>query len=199
MAKPKLTLEKPRRSYDVIAFVISLIALLLSGWQFFSDRDFRKRMARPELAFTTNMSPQGIKYDLANIGTGAALVQWFEVAVDQLPQKSWHTMFAALGETGTVPNVSYTLPEAIAWPPDAQKTILQVGRGSAADRVFANRSRLEMRVCYCSVLGACWISSSRGERKVKDVASCEPKPNLWFGHGKRDELRAADEGLMSSN
>lgn len=196
--------ETEKRSYDRIALVISILAFIASGFsawyagrQFESDEDFRRRMVRPELTISVTYGTKpyadkpGLSYKIENIGTGQATISWFQVEVDGIARKNWGDMLVALGEDMPVAGVSYVHPDGTSWPPGTAKDIFKIDEGPSAEILRKHMGRIELRTCYCSVLDSCWTSTLQGMVKVNEIKSCEPKPNIWFGHGKRDELEKA--------
>src|SRR5262245_53794235 len=156
-------MDDENKSYNRMAIGISLVALVASvvsawftGCQYVGDQDFKKRMARPELAFSLSRGTTKTEYSLTNIGTGPAIVKGFDVSVDGEPQRSWQTVLDDLEISPHGPTVSYVLPDITAWPTDAHKAIFSIQAGKAADLLFAARDRIRMRACYCSALDACW-------------------------------------------
>ena len=128
---------------------------------------------------------RGQYFRVANVGSGAARVIWFEIALDGKPMTDIRSLinYAPKPEdkdyitTGGVAG-SY-LPagenrEIVRWP--YPTTPVSQAKWQALDK---NRRSLVATACFCSVLDECW-TSHLGADLPKPVKACDARGHLNF-------------------
>ncbi|HEX7110808.1 MAG TPA: hypothetical protein VF216_00040 [Mizugakiibacter sp.] len=171
-----------RRNWDalaaVVAALIGFLALLVSGYTAYIQRQQVRAQVWPYLtkAYVDPADSAGALHKLAifNKGVGPAIVHGVQVLVDGKPQRDWKHVLEALdlsslqfGYTtldGNVISAGETLPALVF--PDQQ---------SLARFRQAMSARADVRICYCSTLGECWLRTDRGrhgEAEVQSIAAC---------------------------
>jgi hypothetical protein len=145
----------------------------------------------PYLSFSTTVSPGRIGVSVDNDGLGPALVRSVRLTVDGTQMTSWHRVFGLLAKgmprPRDGPHVRATIDESdISFGsvirPGTSYSIIQVGN-DLIDRAFAAevQRRIDMQICYCSILGQCWIADLIAQDQPKPVNDCGPKgPGLTY-------------------
>jgi hypothetical protein len=157
---------KPRRSWDgyaaVIATFIGLLALLISGYTAYVQRQQLRAQIWPHLEIMTSNVPPAIGVHIVNGGTGPARVTAVRVTVDGKPVTSWADAQKAMGaDRGGV--ITSQLSGTVV-PAGKDATILQPRDEAASARFnqlfLSGKHPVDMTICYCSVLDECWVTTS---------------------------------------
>ena len=163
------------------------LALVVSLWSAYEDRRHKRLSVRPQMTITFIFNATDAGWTLTNSGLGPAIIQRFEVYVDDKPNESWDTFADSLGLTpprsfGFGNPASFEIVPALA----PSGWLFTVKAGSGYDVVLKNWERVRMELCYCSLYDECWlVSTRRGSRKT--ISSCE-LPRLgektWHGNAR---------------
>lgn len=167
---------RPRRDWSglsaVIAALIGLLALLVSGYTAWLQRQQVRAQVWPRLLLMSSDTQQELL--VMNKGVGPAVVRSLRVTVDGVVQRDWAALARALDlapkdfvqstVNGTVLSggeryVMANFPERAVW-----------------ERVRPQLGRVARRLCYCSTLDECWIVESGGARRedgYRAVPRCE--------------------------
>jgi len=156
----------------VIASLVGLLALLVSGYTAYIQRQQVRAQVWPHLT-RGYVQPPGsgdaeYKLVIFNKGVGPAIVRNVQVLVEGKPQTTWKQVFGALGLAteklgyssldGNVLSAGESLPILIFKDAPAL---------SKFRRAFVRHAK--MRICYCSTLGECWMFADREPRGASDV------------------------------
>ena len=147
----------PRRHWDglaaVIAAFVGLLALCVSGYTAYLQRQQVRAQVWPYLETGISSSKRGVM--LSNKGVGPAIIRSVQVLVDGKPQRNWPAVFRALG-LNFGHHIPYSTVNGVVI--SASERIDQLVFPSAEDfnAYAAQAARVELRVCYCSSLGECW-------------------------------------------
>lgn len=160
----------------VIAALIGLLALTVSGYTAWLQRQQVRAEVWPYLQ--TGISPSQKVMSLENKGVGPALIRSVKLYVDRKPQRNWPGAFDALGLSDMRDQPQSTINGVVLAPGDViQQMAFQDAERFA--RFYAQYSRIELSICYCSALDECWLyderAEDRGRRRVP-VAQC-PAPD----------------------
>ncbi len=162
----------------VCALLISSLATAASWWQSRVVAEQLSAQVWPYVSFSVDLNDELFSISIANDGLGPAVLRTAGLSVDGKPQASFvdamHAMFGPnliqRARRGGDRKVSATYASG------GPGSVLRAG---ASATVFAFRSkrwatlfsrewqRLDMRVCYCSIEGACW---------TRDIRSDDPRP-----------------------
>jgi len=167
-----------RRSWDgvaaVIAALVGLLALCVSGYTAYLQRQQVRAQVWPYLE--SGMSSSKREISLFNKGVGPALIRSVQVLVDGKPQRNWKVAFAALG-LDYDHHIPYSTINGVVI--SGNDHIDQLAFPTSEDfNQFAHQiSRIEMKVCYCSSLGECWMFDDAAPSNLthQPVAQC-PAP-----------------------
>ena len=160
----------------VIAALIGLLALTVSGYTAWLQREQVRAEVWPYLQ--TGISPSQQVMSLENKGVGPALIRSVKLYVDRKPQRTWPEAFDALGLRDLRDQPPSTINGVVLAPGDViqQMAIKDAGRFA---RFYAQYSRIELLICYCSALSECWRYDQRSADRGKwrePVAQC-PAPD----------------------
>jgi len=187
---PPLVRQEPgraRRNWDayaaVIATLIGLLALGVSGYTAYVQRQQLRAQVWPHLEIATaNVAPL-VGLHVVNGGTGPARVTAVRVTVDDQPVASWsHAQKAMNAGPGAVVNSQLS------------KTVIPAGKDVTILRPYddATSARFEqlflggdhvvaVTICYCSVLDECWVARSNAEPDaMPDPGGCPIRPAERF-------------------
>ena len=160
--------EKARRGasrYDaIIATLVGFLALLVSGYTAYIQRQQVRGAVWPILQFDSRNGP--IQFMLANKGVGPAIIQHVIVRVDDQPVKDWGEVLDKIlgpgdhpGESSDMSGRVYAAGEAINvfTPHDATQTPIAFDKSNPLwEKLNTGRDRVTVEICYCSTLGECW-------------------------------------------
>jgi len=149
--------DRGLRFETIVASLIGLLALLVSAYTAYIQRQQVRAQVWPILEFNTGNDPK-IDFWVANKGSGPALIRHVVVTVDGAPVADWNVVLKDLlgpghysYSTNTFGNVALSPGETL----QAFSSDLEV-----SDPRFATlnqaRFRLAAEICYCSTLGDCW-------------------------------------------
>jgi hypothetical protein len=155
-----------RRNWDaytaLVATLIGLLALLVSAYTAYVQRQQLRAQVWPHLTIVTMNSPPQIGLAAINGGTGPALVTAVRVTVDKRPVATWAHAQKAMGvEPGGI-----TLSQfgSTVLPPGKDMTILRPDSADVASRFeeqfLSGKHAISITACYCSVLDECWMVTS---------------------------------------
>jgi hypothetical protein len=150
------------------ALAISALAMLSSMLQFTVQRSQERAAAWPFISLATNYSSEGFAFVVQNKGMGPALVRRVDLFLDDAPVDGWPGVLDGLYGVGHPygwDRVGATDVQDRVFAPgervEAFRIPWKAPDGSDDPRVregFGNAGRFAVRVCYCSVLGDCWIT-----------------------------------------
>jgi hypothetical protein len=154
-----------RRDWDayaaVIASLIGLLALAVSGYTAYVQRQQLRAQVWPHLQVLSSDVRTEPRYFVANAGTGPARISAVRITIDGVAVKDRAGLFKAAGFDDSINTVWSTLSSAVL-PAGKELTFLQSApddhsRDSLIALMHGNGHTLGMTVCYCSVLDECWV------------------------------------------
>ena len=78
------------------ATIIAFLSLLLVVYTAHKEMERNYLLTKPVLYFNSGWSLDGFHLTMYNNGTGPAIIEWFEVSVDNIPQSNWIDFFKTL-------------------------------------------------------------------------------------------------------
>ncbi len=150
----------PRRERNLdaitamIAVMIGVLALLVSGYTAYIQRQQVRAQVWPRLLLASFTSESAMK--MLNKGVGPAIVRSVKVAVDGRPQRDWKGVGAALGLPPS-PLRTSTISDYVVSPSEEMPLIMFPDPQRFREFRDAARARLTVDICYCSTLDECWI------------------------------------------
>jgi hypothetical protein len=197
----------------IIAALIGLLALCVSGYTAYIQRQQVSAQVWPHLHIAQSTFPPEIYVE--NQGVGPAIVRNVEVLVGGKPQPDWDHVFAAVGMHGDINTQGpamggYVLtpgqvtnwvdfgftrdqyqafldaikaaPAGSAQPvPHAPEMSYELFEGNqrVLFRQFmdgAQRTQLQIRICYCSTLGDCKLATWAADLRERHTQACKAVP-----------------------
>ena len=142
----------------------------------------------PILRFTTgNLDPTSnvrmIHFDLANGGTGPAIIEWLRIKWNGTPTAGPHDLLdrCCASASAATPQSLWINTASGLNLPAAQSQMVFYVRPEGVDPDFYSRLntegrfKMEPEACYCSVLDECWITNFKA--RPTSVKSCESIPD----------------------
>jgi hypothetical protein len=161
--------------------VIAVCALLVSGlatgaswWQTHVVAQQLQAQVWPYLTITGTLSSNEVSYAIGNDGLGPAVLRSVVLTVDGKPQRTMvAAMHALIGRTGNqVHGLSMAAPGAgSVIRVGGSVTMFHLTSPVLAPVLARQAGRVALRVCYCSIVGACWLKESQ-QSDPRIVASC---------------------------
>lgn len=156
----------PRRNWDayaaLVATLIGLLALLVSGYTAYVQRQQLRAQVWPYLTVATENAPPAFGIHVINSGTGPARVTAVRVTVDRQPVRSWAHAQKVMGvEPGGI--IQSQLSSSVL-PAGRDLMFLRPYNEQAGPRFeelfLGDKHAIAITVCFCSVLDECWVASS---------------------------------------
>jgi hypothetical protein len=176
LSEPRSGADRTDRLLSVCAVIVAVSSVAVAVYQTRIMREQQKASAWPHVA-QWNSLPRGGSYTrtVENSGIGPALVGAFQVRVDGIPRHDWGSVVRALtGTTGDGGLVYSSLGQGTVLLPGTSRAVLTLPPGPLATGFWQQaQTRLDTRVCYCSVYGDCWIAvDSVKARAPRPVRAC---------------------------
>jgi hypothetical protein len=155
-----------RRYETIIATLVGVSALFVSGYTAYVQRQQVRAAVWPILVYSTSNEPN-IRFVIENKGVGPAIVGHVAVTVDRQPVRNWNEALQKLVGPGehnatqsTISRHVFSAGESLtAFVPKENDGALASAQKSGP--IWAaldhGRQRVGMEICYCSTLGECWI------------------------------------------
>jgi len=158
--------------YDaVIATLVGLCALCVSGYTAYIQRQQVRAAVWPILEFDSSNAPD-IHFTLANKGVGPAIIRNVIVKVDGQPVRNWKEALERIlgpGEhLGSESDMSGHVLAAgesmtVYTPHDPENNPLNFDKSNPLwVKLNKDRGRVTVEICYCSTLGECWTLRGSG-------------------------------------
>jgi hypothetical protein len=173
MSPPDVSQTPPavprRRNWDAytaaVATLIGLLALLVSGYTAYVQRQQLRAQVWPYLTISTNNVPPEIGLHVINSGTGPARIVAVRVTVDHRPVVTWEEAEKAMGVDPE--GIIQSQLSNVVLPAGKDLTILRPFDEATTPRFVAgllgSKHDLSMAVYYCSVLDECWIVTTEDQ------------------------------------
>lgn len=161
LAQPRAS-SLPRREWDAVAAIIAacvgLLALLVSGYTAYIQRQQVRAQVWPYLQF--DFSNVLAHLEWRNQGVGPAIVRTIQVLLDGKPQHDWRELDKTLGlealhyQTSSLNGMVLTPGQTTEWVKFQNTEDFIRFQNAAKSRQF------RYKVCYCSTLNDCWMLDS---------------------------------------
>jgi hypothetical protein len=159
---------KPRRDWDALAAVIAsfigLLALGVSGYTAYVQREQLRAQVWPHLTIGSSNVDPDTAWHVTNVGTGPARVTAMRVLVDSAPATTWLDVEKAAGYRRGEGTIRSFISRAII-PAGKEILFARPEAGDQSQLKFKDllpdgKHTLDVTLCYCSVLDDCWVASS---------------------------------------
>jgi hypothetical protein len=168
----------------IIATFVGFLALCVSGYTAYMQRQQVRAMVWPILQFDSSNAPD-IHFTLANKGVGPAIIQHVIVRVDGKPFRNWHDIFEKLlgpgehhGSESDMSNRVLTAGEVldIMTPHRTDGDPIKYDRSDPVWQKWNDeRFKVTIEICYSSTLGECWTLRAGG-RQPNVTTECRTCP-----------------------
>jgi len=169
---PEERVTRGASRYDaVIATLVGLCALCVSGYTAYMQRQQVRAAVWPILEFDSSNAPD-IHFTLANKGVGPAIIRNVIVRVDGQPVRNWKEAFERilvpgehLGSESDMRGHVLAAGESMTvfTPHDAENNPINFDKSNPLwVKLNKDRGRVTVEICYCSTLGECWTLLGSG-------------------------------------
>ena len=185
-AETRAALSRPPngRNWDglaaVIAALVGLLALGVSGYTAYIQRQQVRAQVWPYLSFGFNNLPT-LEFFVANKGVGPAIVERVHLTVDGKAYRDWDALLEALLGPGKHPHGYSQLSGRVFAPNESAQTLIPYDdKGNPFPPGLPSRemqkaiARVGLDVCYCSTLHDCWRLIDDRDRTFDQVSHCPP-------------------------
>jgi hypothetical protein len=165
----------------VCALLVSTLATLASVWQSHVVSQQLSAEVWPYLAINSTSSNDSFRLSVQDFGLGPAIVRDLVVTVDGKPRHDLPSALSlllgdrrslALGGHRVGLDFSSLGPGTVIRPGQDQQLFQITGNAVITQRLIAGQSRVDVRVCYCSILDQCWRIALQGENVAPEAATC---------------------------
>jgi hypothetical protein len=157
---------------------VSLLALAVSAYSTYWQRQQARAMVLPRLQLSTWFDQGLVRFELENVGVGPAEIRGAQVLLDGKPVTSWSGLLEAVDAFKGVENrtIHNSTMHSRVLGAGKEIKVFEVVDPTAAARVRAALPRLSVDLCYCSVLDECWRMIDGEHSRHEPVASCQGLP-----------------------
>jgi hypothetical protein len=167
--------RKRRRDWDalaaVIASLIGLLALAVSGYTAYVQRQQLRAQVWPRLEIETNDNDSELAWHVLNQGTGPARVMAMRVVVDGAPVATWGGVMKAVGKSDEAGVIMSWISRSVL-PAGKDVAIIRSAddpqsRARFRELLPDGKHRLRVTLCYCSVLDDCWVATDSVRARIE--------------------------------
>ena len=183
-------MDEKRFRFDLF---IALCALLVSGiaagasaYQTYVINQQYQASVWPYLRFSFSSSDTDLSLTVENYGLGPALIRTFEITRDGKPIASLAPYVVRLETSREHATVgTEVLGPGSVLPAAATAPLLTVKGGPRmVQTLLAHQSSYDVAICYCSLLGRCWLQRMQdSSAEPRDVRFCPlpriPQPRMF--------------------
>lgn len=161
---------KPRRNWDALAAVIAsfigLLALMVSGYTAYVQREQLRVQVLPHLTISSSNVDPETSWHVTNEGMGPARVTAMRVTVGGKPATNWGDVQKAAGYRPGEALITSWISHAIL-PAGKQVAFIKPHPGERSQAKFQEllpdgKHELHVTLCYCSFRDDCWVASFDG-------------------------------------
>lgn len=174
-------MDEKRFRFDLFialcALLVSSIAAGASAYQTYVINQQYQASIWPYIGYSFSSGPKHVSIEIKNYGLGPALVRYFEITKNGKPVPSFSDYVIPYEHRGESANVSsVTIGQGTIIPAGESFSLVDVtlpdklAKGAIAytpdltTRLLKQQRSLDVQICYCSLLGRCWL------RDIKDPA-----------------------------
>jgi hypothetical protein len=177
-------MDEKRFRFDLFialcALLVSSVAAGASAYQTYVINQQYQASIWPYLGFSLASSPKRVALTVHNYGLGPSLIRTFDVRLNGKPVPTFNEAIAPYmnphkGDADT--NVS-TLGDGSIISAGETAALVSVDNPDIVKRIMAHPTSIDLTICYCSLLGRCWIKSLQDpSAQPHDIGVC-PLPAL---------------------
>jgi hypothetical protein len=171
----------------VIATIVGFLALCVSGYTAYMQRQQVRAAVWPILEFDSSNAPD-IHFTLANKGVGPAIIRNVIVRVDGQPIRNWGEVFERLLGPGEHHASEHDMSNHVLSAGESIDVLTPLGTDGNPikydrsnplwEKMNTDRARVTVEICYSSTLGECWTLRAGGptSRSTTETRRC-PTPS----------------------
>jgi hypothetical protein len=177
-------MDEKRFRFDLF---IALCALLVSGiaagasaYQTYVINQQYQASVWPYLRFSFSSDEKQLSLSVKNYGLGPALIHTFEITKDGKPIASLSPYVVGLERPKERGEESFeTMGQGSVLPASETASLVTVSKSPSVVRgLLAHQESIDISICYCSLLGRCWLVHMQDSAsEPRDVRSC-PLPRI---------------------
>jgi hypothetical protein len=157
------------------ALVISMAATAASWWQSRVVADQLSAQVWPYLSISTTYDPDAVSVSVDNNGLGPAIIRSTVLSIDGKPVSDPQRALASLIRGHKKAHINAQMSDL--GPGDVIRAsgsvrLFRLGATWVVPLFARNASRLNLSVCYCSLLGNCWMTSTSQDGDPTPVRHC---------------------------
>jgi hypothetical protein len=187
---PKEPRARISRYETIIATLVGVSALFVSGYTAYVQRQQVRATVWPILEYNTSNEPM-IHFTLENKGVGPAIIRHVIVTVDGQPVRDWHEAlqkmlgpgvhkFSESTMKGHVLSAGESMNILIPHDDKSQPLTFEKA-GPLWTELNKDRARIGVEICYCSTLGECWTLRSNAQgTSTTETGSCPSESATSF-------------------
>ena len=158
----------------VSALLVSICALYISVVEIKMMRTQQRSMVYPHLDLGISYNSEGFRIELDNDGTGLAFINSVEVFSEDSVLRSWPEIIDFAMPEGH--NITYAIfgTQQInnqVIPANTDLDIFKVNWNEETRILEKRLDIIEIKICYCSIMGDCWEITYGADRPVP--SSCK--------------------------
>jgi hypothetical protein len=156
------------------ALLISSLATAASWWQSRVVADQLSSQVWPYLSISTTYDPSYVQVDVINDGLGPAIVRSAVLTIDGKPYPNPARALRVLVPKGTrrmSAQLSEISPSSVIRA-GGDVRIIRINEGWFVPIFARNVDRIDLKLCYCSLLGKCWQVAIKQNGEPKPVRDC---------------------------
>ena len=190
-AVPEEKATRGASRYDVvIATVVGFLALCVSGYTAYMQRQQVRAAVWPILEFDSGNGP--VRFTLANKGVGPAMIRNVVMKVDNQPVRNWNEALDKIlgpgyhpGEEADMGSHVFSAGESrnVFTPHDDSNNPIGFDRSNPLwVKWNHDRLRVTVEICYSSTLGECWTLRAGGTTPstTTSTGSCPSSSEITF-------------------
>lgn len=159
----------------ILALAISVIALLTSIYEVNIMNSQQRAMVWPHLKLYQSYSDEGFKIIGTNYGTGPAIVKSVEATFDGEPIASIDLLLDKMIPNRTIGYnvIGVNTLNGTVFKPEEDRMLLSLPWNDETQILLGNLERVNLKVCYESVLGDSWYFDFAEDETVEGVFEAE--------------------------
>lgn len=174
-------MEQKRKRFDpekIVAYsalILSLCAIVIAVYEVSLLEEQKHAAVWPRVFSARNTSADNFQVVIKNAGVGPAQILSVEVRIDGEPMFTWLDAVEQVVGDRAFPLSRSTVTNRVL---TAGETIYPMGvTGEVANMLSANRDRLKLKVCYCSIYDRCWeldeATETAGFPAPRPISECK--------------------------
>jgi hypothetical protein len=162
------------------ALLVSCVAAAASAYQTYVINQQYQASVWPYLRFSFSSDDQQLSLTVKNYGLGPALIRSFEITLNGKPVASLSPYVVSLESPKERGSVGFeVMGQGSVLPASETAPLMTVAKNPTVVRaLLARQGAIDISICYCSLLGRCWMQRMQdSSSEPRDVRYC-PLPRI---------------------